>query len=460
MVKYQTSIFIFRRDLRLHDNTGLLAALRKSETVIPIFIMTPTQLIDNPYKSDNCVQFMFESLEDLDGQIRKVSDSKLYYFFGETVDVLDEIIAKSKASAVFVNRDYTPYSRKRDKEIAKMCQRSEIEFCSYEDLLLQPVGSVLTGSGTIYTKFTPFFNNARKIPVRDPVVNRYKNYWTGKIKNEYKGNVQEFYQENDSILVNGGRRLALKRLSLIKQFSNYNKTRNDLSGETTHLSAYIKFGCVSIREVYHIFLTKLGRNNDLVKQLYWREFYYNISEAFPHIYSKKGAMREQYDKIPWNKPGKLFKRWKEGRTGFPIIDACMRQMNTSGFMHNRGRLIVSNFLIKIMGISWKEGEKYFATQLVDYDLPNNNGNWQWGAGSGADSQQYNRVFNPWIQSQKFDPDGIYIKRWVPELEDVPAADLHQWDEKHSEYQVEYPEPMLDYKSAKAAVQKMYLAIYD
>jgi deoxyribodipyrimidine photo-lyase len=471
MTKHRTSIFIFRRDYRLHDNIGLLTALKNSDIVLPIFIMTPEQLVDNPYKSDNCVQFMFESLDDLDVQLGKFK-SRIHCYYGDTISVLESLVKKRdlEIDAVYVNRDYTPYSTKRDAEIGNLCKKYEIEFVSKEDLLLQPVRSVLTGGGTVYTKFTPFFVAASKVAVNKPVINKYKNYWSNStVGKEYTKSRQKFYQENESVREEfpGGRKTALKILDKIKDQSKYNLMRNVLTYKTSQLSPYIKFGCVSIREVYHTFVTKLGKQNDLVKQLYWREFYYNISAEYPIIYSKKGAMRPQYNKIKWNKPGSQFEKWKTGSTGFPIIDACMRQLNTIGYMHNRGRLIVSNFLIKIMGINWKEGEKYFAQTLVDYDLPNNNGNWQWGAGSGADSQQYNRVFNPWLQSEKFDPKALYIKKWVPELADVPAEDIHSWHETHTKYRsskvktvINYPKPMLDYTEQKKIVQKMYLAIYD
>lgn len=456
---HQLSIFIFRRSLRLSDNTGLIQALKESKKVIPIFIFTPEQLVKNRFKSNNCVQFMMESLEELDGKLRD-KGSRLFYFFGKQDEIIGKLIKKYNIDAVYTNRDYTRYSVKRDNKIEKVCENNDTKFYSIEDLLLQPFGSILTGGNTIYTKFTPFHKKAKKVPVKKPVTNKYKNYYPKKNKliNEYKKNIHKFYKKNDNLHVNGGRKNALKILNKISQFKGYNKNRDELTYNTTHLSAYIKFGCVSIREVYHTFKKKLQSTNKLLTQLYWRDFYYNISQEYPNIYS--GAMKEKYNKIKWTNNSTWFRKWKEGKTGFPIVDAGMRQMNTTGFMHNRARLIVSNFLIKVLLTNWQKGEWYFATQLVDYDPAVNNGNWQWSSSSGADSQPYFRVFNPWLQGKKFDKDAEYIKKWVPELEDVPNRDIHKWNEVYDKYVgTGYPKPIVDYKKQKEKGVKMYARIF-
>ncbi len=454
---YHESLFIFRRSFRLKDNTALINALKNSDQVICAFILTPEQLITNSYKSDNCVQFMMESLKELEEEIKK-KKGRLCYFMGKQDEVVEKIIKKEKINAVYVNQDYTPYATKRDKKIEKVCQKHDVAFHSYEDYLVNPVGSIRTGSDTVYTKFTPYWRKATKVKVPKPKNNNHKNYSKTKMKGEFTGGLDQFYEFNENLAVNGGRKNALKILKDIKEFKDYNKERNTLNIETTRLSAYIKFGCISIREAYHVFKDKLGAKNDLLKQLYWRDFYYNISYFYPHVFGN--AMKEKYDKIKWKNNSTWFKKWKEGKTGFPIVDAGMREMNETGFMHNRSRLIVSNFLIKLLQIDWQKGEKYFAQTLVDYDPNVNNGNWQWGAGSGADSQPYFRVFNPWLQSKKFDKDAEYIKMWVPELEDVPQKALHKWEDHYKDFDVDYPEPMIDYKKQREKAGKMYDNVFD
>jgi deoxyribodipyrimidine photo-lyase len=460
MPEYDRSIFIFRRDYRLFDNLGLIEALKKSKIVIPIFIFTPEQIDDskNSYKSDNSVQFMIQSLRDLNLMQLKKKGSKLRFFYGTPHQTIEKLLKQDKRiEAVYVNQDYSPYSRKRDEAIEKVCGEQRVNFHSIHDGLLQPVSSVKTDGGSVYKKFTPFFNKVKKEKVPKPKSNARRNFLgaSTKLTGEFRGSLEKFYKKNDKLFKTGGRQNALKILKYLKEHKDYNKTRNNLTGSTTHLSAYIKFGCVSIREVYNAFKEKLGEKNDLIKQLYWRDFYHNILWAYPRVIG--GAMKTKYNELEWDNNMNHFKKWKKGTTGYPVVDAAMRSMNATGFMHNRGRLIVSNFLIKICLIDWRWGEKYFAQMLMDYDVANNNGNWQWGASTGADSQPYFRVFNPWLQSEKFDPKAEYIKKWVPELKDVPAKHIHKWDEHFTKYQkkVDYPEPMIDYKKGKEDAIKAY-----
>jgi deoxyribodipyrimidine photo-lyase len=454
MKKYNTSIFIFRKDYRLYDNTALIAALKDSKSVIPIFIFTPQQIINNKYKSNNAIQFMIESLTELNNELKQTTNSRLFYFFGEPSKILKQILTNIEIEAVFTNRDYTPYSKNRDEHIKNVCKNNKVDFVQYEDSLLNNVGSVTNTSNQIYVKFTPYFNAAKKLKVREPIKNNYRNYYPGrnKIKGEFTKDIHKFYDYNDKLSVNGGRSLALKVLNSLPKFKTYNKDRNFLDKNTTHLSAYIKFGVVSIREVYHKFKKILGNTNDLIKQLYWRDFYHNIMEYHPNILSDDNkCFKPEYEKVPWTtyndatiKEKEKWRKWCEGTTGFPIVDAAMRQLNTTGYMHNRGRMIVASFLTKNMFWHFKEGEKYFAQNLVDYDPANNNGGWQWCSSSGVDSMPYFRIFNPWLQSLKYDTDCEYIKKWVPELKDVPNKHIHKWYENYKEYDIYY-EPMLDAK---------------
>lgn len=463
------SLFIFRRDYRLEDNTALIAALASSIHVIPIFIFTPEQLVNNPYKSDNCVQFMIESLEDLDKSLHK-KGSKLFYFFGKPNLVIDSLIKKLKVDAVFVNTDYSPYSKKRDTKIESVCNKHKIKFETFEDILLQPVEAVKNGSGETYSKFTPFFNTARKIKVREVTKNNYNNYYSNKNKivGEFKGNTDKFYKYNDLIAVHGGRENALKILAGIQKFKKYNTERNMLDRNTTRLSAYLKFGCVSIREVYYKFKEKLGTKNDLIKQLYWRDFYYNVGNAHSDIIENKKNLKSNYDKVPWitydtatAQEKKDWKAWCDGTTGFPIVDAGMRELNATGFMHNRARLIVASFLVKDMFWSPFEGDKYFSRHLIDYCFLVNRNNWMWVSGGGTDSQLYLRIFNPNSQSEKHDPDCEYIKKWIPELKDIDSKHIHNWDKYYDQHpDINYPKPILNHsESAKQTIKKYKKALY-
>ena len=261
------------------------------------------------------------------------------------------------------------------------------------------------------------------------------------------------------MIVKGGRKEGIKKLKSIKKYKYYNDERNSLSIRTTELSAYIKFGCISIREVFHVILKHLGKENVLLSQIFWREFYYYIGYYFPRVLEGKNYNRK-FDKIKWRWNKKHFEAWKNGQTGFPVVDAGMRQLNTTGYMHNRGRLITSNFLNRILGIDWRHGEKYYATKLVDYDPIVNNGNWQWSASVGVDPKPYTqRIFNPWIQSEKFDKDCKYIKKWIPELKDVSNKHIHEWDNYYKFYDVKYNKPIVDYKVNRKESIKMYKKSY-
>lgn len=469
-MKYDYSIFIFRRDLRLIDNIALNYALKLSNIVIPIFIFTPEQLDSNIYKSNNCVQFMIESLLVLNDDLNKYG-SRLFFWYGSPHIIIKKIIKSTKSNAIFVNKDYTEYSQKRDYNIKIICKQYNVDFISCEDILLNNIGSIRTNNGSIYTKFTPYYNKAKKTIVCPAIKKAQHNFIDSKIsfKGEYKKNINNLYIHNKYLAVNGGRHGALEILQNLEQFNKYNKDRNIISKNTTKLSAYIKFGCVSIREVYGTIKEKLGLNNDLIKQLYWREFYYNVAYYNSFVLNKNlnQNFKQNYINIPWNTVKSasssdliLWYKWCDGLTGYPIIDAAMRELNITGYMHNRGRLIVSNFLIKLMLWHWLDGELYFAQKLVDYDPILNNGNYQWSAGSGVDAQPYFRIFNPWTQSIKFDHSCLYIKKWIPELANVEPLHIHKWyiycknDEK-----IKYPCPMIDYEKSRTnslAIFKQYL----
>lgn len=494
------SLFIFRRDLRLKDNTALIECYKNSDIIIPIFIFTPHQIEDdkNKYYSNKSVQFMIESLEDLQCQLMDNNNSKkqpIIYFYGENNTIIKEIYKHVKFNKLYLNEDYTPYSIKRDNEIKKFCGDNKIIFESYEDICLFNPRSrtILTGNNEVYKKFTPFYNkcmdNIDKIGKYNKSVNvnnisfikNKKTYTTiqtlkniinpGEIKELY--NYENNYSTGDKQIFIGGTNEGKKRLKSIKQFKDYGKKRNELSQDTTRLSPYLKYGCLSVREVYETMKKYIGISSDLIKQLIWRDFYIHLMYDNGYMLSgwygdnnssKKGfynnSLKSKYDEIKWSNSKKLFKKWCEGKTGFPIIDACMMELNESGYMHNRGRLISASFLIKILQIDWRWGERYFSTKLVDYDPAVNNGNWQWVSGSGADSQPYFRIFNTWTQSEKHDKQTEYIKKWLPQLEKagIKPEHLHKWDKYYKEYDLKkigYYKPIVDYNEMRNETLEMY-----
>ena len=455
------SIFIFRRDFRLDDNKGFIECYKKSEHILPVFIFTPEQVKDNEYFSSNAFQFMLESLAELDNLLKTEYKSHLHYYYGDNIKVLSDLLKEYKYDAIHFNIDYTNYAKKRDNGIKNFCEENDIECNMHEDYLLSKIGTYLKGDGSEYQKYTPFKNMAKQMSVLKPVHMKFVHGKFAKIKFSFNlGELDKYYTYNDKLEIKGGRSLGLLILKNMKQFINYGSERNDLNTSTTHLSAYIKFGCVSIREVYDTVLKNFGINHGLIDQLYWREFYYYLAYYNPQVLEGK-SLKPSYDKIKWGNNEKVFKAWMQGKTGFPAVDAGMREMNETGYMHNRARLITSGILIKILNCDWRMGEKYFARMLVDYDPIVNNGNWQWSSGSGADSQPYFRIMSPWKQAIDNDPDCKYIKNWVPELKDVPCKDILKWGNTYTKYEKIYNKPIVDYEKMRKDIGNVYKkGLYD
>lgn len=452
--RYPLSLHIFRRDLRLHDNTALIAALQLSEAVIPCFIFDQRQLKDNDYRSDNCIQFMLRSLQELNNELVK-KRSKLYLFSGIAEQVVAKLLDQINIKAVFINRDYTPFSRERDQRIAAVCRKNSVDFQSYADALLHEPEEVMKPDNKPYIIFTHFIKKSQHLEVQPPRNNKYENYYQKKIMHEDQLVFRKLSQKsNPNLLVRGGRVEALQLLKKIKSLRDYSNVRNypALSG-TTLLSAHNKFGTLSIREFYAQILTLFGNKHGLINELYWRDFFTHIAFHYPVVFRE--SFRQQYNHINWSHSKKHFLAWSEGLTGFPIVDAGMRELNTTGYMHNRVRMITASFLTKDLHIDWRDGEKYFAQKLVDYDPAVNNGNWQWVASTGCDAQPYFRIFNPWLQQQKFDPDCVYIKRWVPELAQLSSQTIHQLSKVKSKNIANYPCPIVDHSVESQKAKAMY-----
>ncbi len=449
------ALFIFRRDLRIADNHGLIKALQESETVVPCFIFDPRQVGEgNSYRSMNGIQFMIESLKDLDKQLHE-KGGRLYYFYGIASAVVKKLIEQENISAVYTNRDYTPFSLDRDEAIKKICLEHHCSFNQSNDLLLHEPEDVLTGSNIPYSVFTAFYKKSLTLPVAEPIEKIPGEFYSKPIAHSATKEIFDkiLESENKKLWINGGSSNALTILKQIKKLDAYGTTRDFPSLPTSFLSAHLKFGTISIRQAYWHLAHALGKNHPLLRQLYWRDFFTHVAYHSPFVFGH--AFHEKYDKLPWKNNKEDFKAWCAGKTGFPIVDAGMRQLNETGWMHNRVRMIVASFLTKDLHISWRWGEQYFARQLIDYDPAVNNGNWQWSASTGCDAQPYFRIFNPWLQQVKFDPECIYIKKWVAELKDVPIKMIHAWSNPGQPHIKNYPRPMVDHSKESGLAKQVY-----
>lgn len=417
-----------------------------SDKVIPVFVLDPRQVEPHPYRSIAALEFMCDALIDLDKSLRELG-TLLTIVSGIAEEAILDLARCTSAQAVFVNRDVTPFSRARDKSLNEHCKAAGIDFYSYDDITLNAPEIVVKKDGTPYTVFTPYYKSASQLPVPQPALFKIEALVASTANQLLKINASDLMQllkleRNAKLAVRGGRSAGLAILKQIREHKDYANVRDrpDQFG-TTRLSAYLKFGCISIREVWHAVHDALGNNHPLSRQLYWRDFYYQIAWYYPRVFG--AAFQKKYDKIEWDGNSAAFNAWCQGLTGFPFIDAGMRELNKTGFMHNRVRMVVASFLTKDLHIDWRKGERYFAQHLVDYDPAVNNGNWQWAASTGCDAQPYFRIFNPWLQQKKFDPETVYIRRWVPELYRLEAATIHNlW--KHHPENLEYPAPMVDH----------------
>jgi len=420
------SIFIFTRDFRLEDNTGLIKAKLESDIVIPCFVFNHEQIDNaaNKYYNENCVRFMIECLIDLDKKLRK-NKSKLYLFYGNIYEIMDNLIKKLNIYKIYINEDITPYAVKRSKKIKKICEDNEIDFSESRDLFL--LKNSLDKKSYM---FTSYYNKVLKEKIPKPNFDKTNNYYNKKLNTI---TFDYIIDKLDLTLNNmGGRDNALKKLFNLQTPSG--------------LSPYIKFGCLSPREMFWYVKKKHGIN-EFIRQIIWRDFYYQLYHHDKNLFTFKQEKK-------WGNNKYFYKKWCNGETGYPIIDAAMRDLKTTGNMPNKLRLLVSCFLIKILYIDWKLGEKWFAKYLVDYDPIVNNGNWQWIAGTHRGSRlMWVRILNPWIQSKKLDKDCTYIKKWVPELEDVKCSDIHKYNETRKQYENNYCDEIINFDKEKLLINK-------
>lgn len=446
------NIFLFNKSLRCYDNTTLINQMTEMGSIVPIFVFTEqVNKSKNKYFSNNSVEFMVESLIELSESIKKYG-GKLYFFHNDNlINVLKDLHKISPINSLGTNFDYSPYAVHRQELLTDFCKKNNIIFYMKEDHVLYNIleGQTNKENGEPYSVYTPFRNYCLK-NLHVPKPNTFKKFdfiKTTKIeKSEYyisEKDIHQFYEYNPNANIRGGRSNGLKILKNMDEFKDYKKNRDIFTYKTTFLSAHNHFGTVSIREVYYA-----TKNKDIINELIWRDFYYNLFYNNPHVLggmigNTNKSFKPKFDHIKWHNDKTLFNKWCNGTLGIPVCDAGMRQLNKTGFMHNRLRMVTACVLTKLLLLPWQWGEKYFATKLLDYDSIQNAGGWGWTA-HGVDPNQVFRIFSPKSQSMKFDPECEYIKYHIPELKDVDPKDIHDWENKYINYTIYY-KPAINYK---------------
>ena len=424
------NIFWFRRDLRLNDNAGLYEALKGEKQVVPIFIFDKNILDKLEDKADRRVEFIHAALEEIQEDLVKLGSS-LEVYYGTPADVFKKLFKKYAIDKVFANHDYESYALERESEITKLLKSHNASFTTYKDQVILEKSEVVKDDLKPYTVFTPYSRKWKSIVTDD----QYKPYPTKKyFKNFYSQSPQPIptLKSMDFIAVDKPFPSKALKEDLI---SKYAEQRNfpGIAG-TSRLGVHLRFGTISIR---HLASESKNLSETYLNELIWRDFYQMILWHFPKVGLGK-AFRQEYDTINWRIDDGEFDKWCAGKTGYPIVDAGMRELNATGFMHNRVRMIVASFLTKHLLLDWRLGEAYFAQKLLDFDLASNNGGWQWAAGSGCDAAPYFRIFNPRLQTEKFDKQLKYIRQWIPELDSS-----------------EYPKPIVDHDFARKRCLEVY-----
>ncbi|WP_417443914.1 cryptochrome/photolyase family protein [Joostella sp.] len=424
------NIFWFRRDLRLDDNVGFLEALKAENPVMPIFIFDKKILEDLP-KNDARVSFIFKTLQNMRDELQDKHDSSLALFYGEPKEIFKELSSTYNINKVFTNRDYEPYAKKRDEEIRELLASKKIEFETYKDQVFFEKDEVVKDDGDPYVVYTPYMKKWKKHFSK----NNLNVHYTSQHLNNLVKNTR-LPQVSLSEIGFTKSTIEVKDYDVTPTLIDNYKENRDFPAEngTSNISVHLRFGTVGIRKILKKALE--AKEQTFWNELIWREFFMQILWHFPKTVNN--AFREKYDRIEWRNNEAEFKKWCEGKTGYPLVDAGMRELNTTGYMHNRVRMVVASFLCKHLLIDWRWGEAYFAEKLLDYELSSNVGNWQWAAGSGVDAAPYFRIFNPTTQIKKFDKDLKYINTWVTDLNELT-----------------YPDPIVDHKEARERCLKVY-----
>lgn len=433
MIKKAISIFWFRRDLRLEDNVGFTAALKEGIPVLPIFIFDK-EILDKLPENDVRVPFIYDTLQKMREQLERDFSSSLALYYSTPQEVFSKLARTYDIQTVHTNRDYEPYARERDVAIAQLLGDKNIEFKTYKDQVIFEENEIVKKDGLPYVVYTPFKNKWKEMFRADAMLIQHNAL-------SYAHNLLKGVTELPN--------LTLQEMGFVRSnitvpdytvtpslIEGYEATRNfpAIKNGTSRLGPHLRFGTVSVREM--VKKARAQKNEVFLSELIWREFFMQILWHFPH--TKDKAFKPKYDRIEWRNNEAEFEKWKAGQTGYAFVDAGMRELNTTGFMHNRVRMLVASFLCKHLLIDWRWGEAYFAEKLLDYDMSANVGNWQWAAGSGVDAAPYFRIFNPMTQIDKFDKQKEYIHKWVPELQELT-----------------YPPMMVDHKIARERCLKTY-----
>ena len=428
----KVSVFWFRRDLRLDDNVGFLEALKGDYPVLPIFIFD-TEILDKLPEDDARVSFIHDTLQKMRNEIQSEHGSSIAMYHGKPKAIFKDLLNEYDIQCVYTNHDYEPYGRERDKEIESLLSDKDIDFKTFKDQVIFEKSEVVKNDGDPYVVYTPYKNKWKEHFDKDE---HLKIHYTS----QYLDNLIEHSRLPNLSLSDMGFKTATIKVpdytvtpTLIQ---NYEDTRNypALDNGTSRLGPHLRFGTVSVRKMTKKAIAE--KNEVFWSELIWREFFMQILWHYPKTVDE--AFYKKYDRIEWRNNEDEFEKWKKGETGFKMVDAGMRQLNTIGYMHNRVRMLVSSFLCKHLLIDWRWGEAYFAEKLLDYEMSSNVGNWQWAAGSGVDAAPYFRIFNPMTQIDKFDKDRKYISEWVPE---------HDSDS--------YPDKMVDHKEARERCLEVY-----
>ena len=460
------AFYLFTRDFRLTDNKSLEALAKlKVTTIIPIFIFTPIQFSKhNQYRSDNSLQLMIEGVSDLNSIIK----DKINCYYGDTSVIIEYLLKKYRdIDYLGCNLDITPFGKQRSKTLEKLSNQYNIKYINEIDYILLPLDEIKTNNGTFYKTFSHYKNKV--IQHSEKILQQISGDLSSVFNfvklpnNRYSTDLQSM---SDKIKINPNNlflpftrnhflhvKISKKNL---EKFRDYTEFRTYPKYQTTLFSAYLKYGLVSIREVYQAIYNYYG-DCELLRQLIWREYYYYLMYHLPEKQTI-GGDNMQKKIIKWENNNKLFHAWKNGNTGFPFIDACMTQLNTTGWMHNRARLCSANALVYLFKIDWRWGEKYFAERLADYDISQNNGNWQWCGGVGVDRKPYLRMYNPYTLSKKYDPDGSYVKKWVKQLKSLSSSDLNNYEkflENNSLDKINYPKPIVDYQLSREKAKVIF-----
>ena len=412
MSKNEIAIFWFRRDLRLHDNCGLYNALQSGYKVLPIFIFDEAILSELP-KNDARVSFIYETLNSINNELLKVGAS-IKIEKGTVFEVWKALLENFNIKEVYTNKDYEPYAIQREATLQSFFSEEGVSFKTFKDQVIFEEAEIVKEDGLPYTVYTPYKNKWLK-QFSESTLDKFpsENYLENLLKENF-----DFPSLNEI----GFQQSEIKVLPYNNRcITDYEKNRDIPSIETSNLSVHLRFGTVSVRKLVAF---AIKTNATFTSELIWREFFMQILYHFPKVVHQN--FREKYNYIPWRNNETEFKLWCEGKTGYPIVDAGMRQLNKTGYMHNRVRMIVASFLTKHLLIDWRLGEAYFAQKLLDFELSANNGNWQWAAGTGCDAAPYFRVFNPTTQQQKFDPDFKYINKWNPNYKSIPEIVEHKF----------------------------------